>query len=268
MPPEPPAGAGEAPGSLARLRPPAATRYHACNPATKLTLSGVALVVALVVPGATGPLAALALLAGPVVWARLVRRISLLGAQVSAPLAVLAGLERFTLGSRSAGVAAGSAPWNAAAVALDVLLRVAAVTAAAALFAWTTDRRAMALDLERRGVPHGLVFGVLGLLGLAPAVRERVGQITAAQRARGLAIGRGPWGAFRARLPLVFPTLVSAINDWSEGSLAMESRASGRPGRRTLLWWPPDPPLEGRFRTALLGAVLLVIAARLGGWLA
>ena len=63
------------------------------------------------------------------------------------------------------------------------------------------------------------------------------------QRARGL----DTEGSFRARvrglLPIVGPVIIGSLTDVEERSLALESRAFSRPGRRHLLWAMPDETL-------------------------
>ena len=249
---------------LERIRPVPATRYDALNPSTRLVLGLATAVVDLVVPGLAGPLVALAVAGISALVARNVARVTRPALLVAVPLGILVVAERLLLGSRSGGAAAAS-PLDASLLGLEVLLRVGVLIATVLLFADTTDGRVLALDLERRGISRRLTYGTLSVLGLGPAVRARIAQITAAQRARGLRVGGGPFAAFRARLPLVFPTLVSALGDFAEGSLALESRASGRHGARTLLWWPPDRGAERALRWILAALILTVVLLRLAG---
>ena len=253
------------PGSrLEQIRPVPATPYHALNPTTRLVLGLATAMVDLVVPGLAGPVVALVVAGTSTLVARNLARVARPALVLAVPLGLLAAAERLLLGSRSGGPAAAS-PSDAALLGLEVLLRVGVLVAAVVLFADTTDGRVLALDLEHRGVSRRLTYGTLQVLGLGPAVWARIAQITAAQRARGLRVGGGPFAAFRASLPLVFPTLVSALGDFAEGSLALESRASGRPGARTLLWWPPDRRAERVLRWALTALVLAIVVLRVAG---
>jgi hypothetical protein len=63
----------------------------------------------------------------------------------------------------------------------------------------------------------------------------------------------------------MFPTLVSVLTAFAEGSLALESRAGGRPGARTLLWWPSDTATERLLRLACLGLAAASVVLRLTG---
>jgi hypothetical protein len=49
--------------------------------------------------------------------------------------------------------------------------------------------------------------------------------------------------------------------------MALESRGFSRPGRRTLLWAPPDRAAERVARWLMVLAIPALIAARLAGWL-
>ena len=91
--------------------------------------------------------------------------------------------------------------------------------------------------------------------------------IAAAQRSRGLDTEGSLRARLRGVLPLVGPVLLSSLTEVEERSLALEVRAFGRPGRRHLLWWPPDRPLERVARWLLVAALVGLVAARvLGAW--
>ena len=89
--------------------------------------------------------------------------------------------------------------------------------------------------------------------------------ISESQRARGL----DTEGSFRARLrgilPLVGPVILSSLTDVEERSLALESRAFSRPGRRRLLWAMGDTTWERVLRWAIFLALVVAAIARLSG---
>lgn len=147
----------------------------------------------------------------------------------------------------------------------QTLVRLFAIVLSIGLFAMTTDPRAFVFDLERRGVSPRVAFVAVATVEAVPALIERAGIIGESQRARGL----DTEGSFRARLrgvlPLVGPVIIGALTDVEERSLALESRAFSRPGRRHLLWAMPDRPWERALRWGLLGVLLLIVAARLTG---
>ena len=61
------------------------------------------------------------------------------------------------------------------------------------------------------------------------------------------------------------PALVTSLGGLSERTIALEARASGHPGRRSLLWAPPDPTSERLLRWLLLVVVGLSLVVRITG---
>jgi len=151
--------------------------------------------------------------------------------------------------------------------AVEILLRILAITGAITLFYLTTAPAALVLDLERRGVSPRVAFVALASVQTVPAMVERAVTITAAQRARGLDTEGSIWRRLRGVLPLAGPVLLGSIAEVEERTMALEARGFTRPGSRTLLWWPPDSTLQRLARWLLVLAVPLVIVARALGWL-
>ena len=59
--------------------------------------------------------------------------------------------------------------------------------------------------------------------------------------------------------------IIGALTDVEERSLALESRAFSRPGKRHLLWAMADTPGERWLRWALLVLLVAIAAARITG---
>jgi energy-coupling factor transport system permease protein len=160
-------------------------------------------------------------------------------------------------------------PFDATAEGVDfagqTLVRLFAISLSIGLFVLTTDPRAFVFDLERRGVSPRIAFVALATVEAVPALVERAGVISESQRARGL----DTEGSFRARLrgvlPLVGPVIIGALTDVEERSLALESRAFSRPGKRHLLWAMPDRAWERAVRWGLLVLLVATAVARLTG---
>jgi energy-coupling factor transporter transmembrane protein EcfT len=57
---------------------------------------------------------------------------------------------------------------------------------------------------------------------------------------------------------MVGPVILTSLTDVEERSLALESRAFSRPGKRHLLWAMPDTTWERLLRWALVVALVLV----------
>lgn len=153
------------------------------------------------------------------------------------------------------------------AFALEILARILAISGAITLFYLTTDPRALTIDLERRGISPRIAFVANASIQTVPAMLERANAITAAQRARGL----DTEGSFLRRIrgigPIVGPTILGSISEVEERTMALEARGFTRPGRRTLLWAPPDSGRQRLARWLLVLAVPLLVAVRAAGWL-
>lgn len=153
------------------------------------------------------------------------------------------------------------------AFALETLARIGAISGAITLFYLTTSPAELVLDLERRGVSPRIAFLALAAVQTVPAMVERAATITAAQRARGLDTEGSIWRRLRGVLPLAGPVLLGSIAQVEERTLALEARGFTRPGRRTLLWQPPDSAPQRLARWLLVAFTPLVFAARAAGWL-
>lgn len=160
-------------------------------------------------------------------------------------------------------------PFDATAEGVDfagqTLVRLFAISLSIGLFVMTTDPRAFVFDLERRGISPRFAFVAVATIEAVPTLVERAGVIGESQRARGL----DTEGSFRARLrgvlPLVGPVILSSLTDVEERSLALESRAFSRPGRRHLLWTMADTGWERALRWFLLALVVAAAVARVTG---
>lgn len=149
--------------------------------------------------------------------------------------------------------------------AAQTLVRLFAISSSIGLFVLTTDPRALVLDLERRGVSPRFAFVAVATIEAVPTLVERAATIGESQRARGLDTEGSVRARLRGLLPIVGPVIITSLTDVEERSLALESRAFSRPGRRHLLWAMPDPAPERLLRWALLGALVALIGARLAG---
>ena len=152
--------------------------------------------------------------------------------------------------------------------AAQVTLRVVVMSMILVLFALTTEPRTIVADLERRGLPPRVTFGVAAALDAVPAMVERARAVTAAQRARGLDTEGSVAARLRGVPSLVGPVLLSSLAEVEERALALEARGFGRAGRREPLWAPVDSPAQRVARWAMVGAVVLLVVGRAAGQLA
>lgn len=248
--------------------PPTPTAYHRLNPLTKAVIATVGSIGAFVLGGYLGPIVLsvvmLALAGTAGVWRRLVRESVLLSLPILLSVILVSV---FTRAGTSVLFAIG--PFDATVEGVDfaaqTILRLLAISLSIGLFILTTDSRAFVFDLERRGVSPRFAFVALATVEAVPTLVERAATISASQRARGL----DTEGSLRARLagvlPLVGPAVLTSLTDVEERSLALESRAFSRPGRRQLLWSMPDSGKERVLRWLLVIGLVGIAAARVAG---
>lgn len=200
--------------------------------------------------------------------ARVVGRLVRVSLLVSLPIAISVVLVSvFTRAGTTVLFTLG--PFDATLEGVDfaarTLARLLAIATAVGLFTLTTDPRALVADLERRGVSPRLAFVALATASAIPTLIERGAAIAEAQRARGLDTEGGLLARARGVLPLVGPTILTALVEVEERSLALETRAFDRPGRRDLLWSVPDSSRQAAVRRLLVaGLVGLAIASLVG----
>ena len=253
---------------ITRLVPPTPSPYHRLNPLTKAVMATVGSIGAFAAGGYIGPIAI------DVVMVLLAWRAGVLGqlARVSAlltlPIAISVVLVSvFTRAGTTVLFEVG--PFDATAEGVDfaaqTLVRLFAISLSIGLFVLTTNPRAFVFDLERRGVSPRIAFVAVATIEAVPALVERAGVIGESQRARGLDTEGSIRARLRGILPLVGPVIIGALTDVEERSLALESRAFCRPGRRHLLWAMSDQPWERWLRWALVVLLVATAVARLTG---
>jgi len=225
---------------------PGPSAFHRLNPLTKATLATVTAVAAVVLGGLVGP----AILVGvavilPAVAAGVVGRLVRTALLLSLPIAMSAFLVNlfFLPGAETVLLRIGpiTATAEGLTFALEILARILAISGAVTLFYLTTRPADLVVDLERRGISPRIAFVANASVQTVPAMVERAGQITAAQRARGLDTEGSIWRRIRGVVPIVGPVILGSIAEVEERTMALEARAFTRPGRRTLLWYRPTP---------------------------
>ena len=151
--------------------------------------------------------------------------------------------------------------------AVQILARIAAISGAITLFYLTTRPADLVVDLERRGISGRAAFVANASVQTVPRMVELAAGIVAAQRARGLDTEGSLGRRLRGIVPIVGPVILGSIADVEERTMALEARGFTRPGRRTLLWAPPDRPAERVARWLLVLTLPLLVGARTAGWL-
>jgi energy-coupling factor transport system permease protein len=236
--------------------------YHRLNPLTKAVIATVGSIGAFVLGGYVGPIAIIALMLLLAWRAGVLARLARVSLLLTLPIAISVVLVSvFTRAGTTVLFQIG--PFDATVegvdFALQTLVRLFAISLSIGLFIMTTEPRAFVFDLERRGVPPRAAFIAVATIEAVPTLVERATMISESQRARGLDTEGSFLTRIRGLLPIVGPVIIGSLTDVEERSLALESRAFSRPGRRHLLWTMPDEGWERALRWTLF--VLLVAAA-------
>lgn len=251
---------------------PGPSAFHRLNPLTKGTLATVTAIAAVALGGLIGPIVLVTVaVIGPALAAGVLGRLVRTSLLLSLPIAISAFLVNLFFFPGAEQVLLRIGPITATAeglgFALEILVRILAISGAVTLFYLTTRPADLTVDLERRGVSPRVAFVANASVQTVPAMVERAGQITAAQRARGLDTEGSVWRRIRGVIPIVGPVILGAIAEVEERTMSLEARGFTRPGRRTLLWSPPDSGAQGLVRWALVAGLVAVVIARLTGWL-
>jgi energy-coupling factor transport system permease protein len=253
---------------IRRLVPPTPSPYHQLNPLTKAVIATVGSIGAFAAGGYVGPIAVdviMVLLAARAGVLRQLMRVSLL---LTLPIAISVVLVSvFTRAGTTVLFVIG--PFDATVEGVDfaaqTLVRLVAISLSIGLFVMTTDPRAFVFDLERRGASPRIAFVAVATIEAVPSLVDRASVIGESQRARGLDTEGSIRARLRGVLPLVGPVIIGALTDVEERSLALESRAFSRPGRRQLLWAMDDTAGQRGLRWALIAVLVAIAAARVTG---
>lgn len=244
--------------------------YRGLNPTTKLVAAFAAALIAFAAGGWVAPLVILAFVLAGAAEAHVLRRLVpyLLAAT---PIVISIVLVNTFLYPGAQDVLFHIGPFAATTegltAALQATLRVGVLALSVALFALTTRTDELVDDLERRGLGRRPTFVISAAISTVPRMVERAREIVDAQRARGMDTQGGFTRRLRGVVPLAGPLVLGALTDVEERTMALEARAFGAPGRRTVLRPYPDSTLQRATRW-LIGLLSVgTIVAALTGWL-
>ncbi|HEY4634706.1 MAG TPA: energy-coupling factor transporter transmembrane component T [Candidatus Limnocylindrales bacterium] len=253
---------------MRRLVPPTPSPYHRLNPLTKAVIATVGSIGAFLLGGYVGPIAIIALMLVLATAASVIGQLVRASLLLTLPIAISVVLVSvFTRAGTTVIFQIG--PFDATVegvdFALQTLVRLFAISTSLGLFVLTTAPRAFVFDLERRGVSPRIAFVAVATIEAVPTLVDRAAIIGESQRARGLDTEGGIRARLRGILPMVGPVILTSLTDVEERSLALESRAFSRPGKRHLLWAMPDTTWERLLRWVLVAALVVVGIARVTG---
>jgi energy-coupling factor transport system permease protein len=238
------------------------------NPLTKSVVATVGSVGAFILGGYIGPIIIIVVMLVLAAIAGVIPRLVRASVLLTLPIAISVVLVSvFTRAGTTVLFVIG--PFDATLEGVDfaaqTVVRLFAISLSIGLFILTTEPRAFVLDLERRGVSPRFAFVAVATIEAVPSLVERAGVISESQRARGLDTEGSLRARIRGVLPLVGPVILSSLTDVDERSLALESRAFSRPGKRHLLWAMGDTTWERGLRWLLVIALVAAAIARLTG---
>lgn len=240
-------------------------RRRIYNPLTELLAAVLLVVLVLVVNRWEFSLGVLLLVVVPaVLLSGKPRQIGLAIALVAGPLLVssllLHGLF-FPEGSEvllELGIARVTAEGLAFAAVMGLRMSVfAGVLLTAAM---TLDVPGLLATMTHRGWNRKLVFIVGSAVGLIPHVALRARQITRAQQARGLVVGRSPLARLRALLAVMTPLVIGLLVDASERNHMLEARGFSATVPRTS-YLPDTDTVRQRSARRLMVAVVGAFSA-------
>lgn len=143
-------------------------------------------------------------------------------------------------------------------------LRMSVFTGVLLTAAMTLDVPELLATMTHRRWNRKLVFVVGSAVGLIPHVALRSRQITRAQQARGLVVGRGPLSRVRALLTVTTPLVIGLLVDASERNRMLGARGFSSPGPRTSYLPDTDTPRQRAARRAMAVGVGLFSVLWLG----
>lgn len=242
--------------------------YHSLNPATKLCVAALEVVVAFAIPGWLGPGIVLAVLLATAAMSRTLRGLMFIGLAALPLVVSIMVVNLFILpGATDPIVRIGPlAPtWSGLWFGLITTARLLAFSSAVALAYLTTPVDDLLADMSRRGLGRRGVFVVGAAVQMVPRTLERVREITDAQRARGMDTEGRIWRRARGLVPLAGPVVFGALAEVEERTMALEARGFTAPGRQTLLRVPADRGIDRALRWLALVAVMAIAVLRITG---
>jgi energy-coupling factor transport system permease protein len=143
-------------------------------------------------------------------------------------------------------------------------LRFVNVIAASYAFVATTNPNEFALGLMQAGLPYRHGFMLIAALRFIPVFQHELGQIRAAQMAKGIDLRRlSPSKLLMVVRYLFMPLVVSALTKVDTLTVSMEGRAFGLYDERT---YRRKLPLTSRDKWVFALGLLLICSLHFGSW--
>ena len=142
----------------------------------------------------------------------------------------------------------------------NFLMKYMAVIPVALLFIMTTNPSEFAASMNKIGISYRVGYAVAIALRYIPDVQRDYREISQAQQARGISLGKDEKTLDRIKnsAAILFPLVLSSIQRIETISNAMELRGFGKHKKRT--WIMERPMVERDYIGIALGAVVMILS--------
>ncbi|MBK5249615.1 MAG: energy-coupling factor transporter transmembrane protein EcfT [Actinomycetales bacterium] len=129
------------------------------------------------------------------------------------------------------------------------------------------DLRRLVLEMERRGISPKVTYVFVATVNIIPQMRDRMGVIMDAQRARGVETDANWWVRIKAFFPTIGPLIISSIVGVEEKAITLEARGFTATGPRTSLYSIQDTGVDRVLRVGAWVLLAVVVVGRVVLWL-
>ena len=142
----------------------------------------------------------------------------------------------------------------------NFLMKYMAVIPIALLFIMTTNPSEFAASMNKIGISYRVGYAVAIALRYIPDVQRDYREISQAQQARGISLGKEEKTLDRIKnsAAILFPLVLSSIQRIETISNAMELRGFGKHKKRT--WIMEKPMVKRDYAGIILGIVIMIIS--------
>lgn len=144
--------------------------------------------------------------------------------------------------------------------------RVMGVGTAILLLIEITDLSRLVISLEQRGINPRITYVITATVNIIPQMRNRMGTIMDAQRARGIETDANLFVRAKAFIPTMGPLILNSVVGVEEKAITLEARGFTAQGERTSIHYIDDPVGEKTLRKLLGIACIVLVIGRIVLW--
>lgn len=120
--------------------------------------------------------------------------------------------------------------------------------------------------MQQSGVSPTVTYIVTAALNMIPQMRDRLRQITDAQKSRGVETEGNLITRMKAFFPIIGPVVLSSIADVEEKSITLEVRGFSKEGKKTIMHEVPDTDRDKILRKLLWFLIIVLVIVRVVTW--